>query len=453
MKFKVRNLFLLLLFSVELAQIKAHTIPSVNKELTEIQRSLVKSQNDVMKEIGQSEPAVELLIESLGKFKGVLGALKEAMIMREYLSALQTISSFTFNPKNKAVSTCNDVIVQVSSISYEMEKCKKVQSDLQFNSEKITESAKKIYRTVMGSKLNPLQIAQSNVEKTLTELDDVAIKMNDFSDVITEKIAKYEELKMALVDFKNENCKCPAEALIDKKQSMKNVDKKITTIKSNVESYESNLRRISLDNSYMLAAFNLEVKKNASLVNLANTLDFFQVFFFKLQNLTTALTFKPTLTCDDTAATVAFITISNDFYYRTDLEAQNNATMVLYYYLTGLKEYYVRNIATMRITTKRSILLTMEKINAFIEECRQYIFSLTSSRIKLDEMMQEALDVRNAGCNCKQISEGYEPSSTTQASKLRKHIKIIHQLNNCLFHSYTSIQDTMFHKGERKSCF
>jgi hypothetical protein len=408
---KLMNIFLVIFIS-EFVQSQTSTLNSVSKALKTIHQNLAESQNNVMMEVLQAQFDLTFTISTLKSIKGTSKAVKEAISMRELLNTIASI--FNFYESDQIVFSCSDATTQIRLISYDINKCKKVQIAIELNKENFTTKARKIYSAVISSNSkNPTEIAQSNVETTISKLDDVSAKMSEFQDVAIEQIKQFEEIQKLLLEFDKKNCLCTRKTQTIKKQAMENVENKLKIIKANIETRETKIRKNSLENSYRIEACKLIIQKNSSLEFLVTNLDFLRDFLMKMSNLTTSSSIKSALTCDDAEETISFIYTNFDAYFRADQEVHDNISLV-FFYLSSLNNYYKENLSSFKISLKRSIEVTISAMFSYGEEFRQLVMALASSRAKLDQIMKETLSIRNENCNCEIPKETKMLRTTTK---------------------------------------
>jgi hypothetical protein len=404
--------FLWLFFLAELAQIKTQTIKSLDKELQNIQENLTRSQNEVVRVLSAAEVDVSLSIADFKGIKGTANASWELKIAKEYLNAVKTYLGASFNGRNQILSSCNDLNVQIYLIGHNMNKCLKIRSEIDFINQQINNKSLKVFRAFTQSK-KLTESAESQIDLATSSFDDVATKLEIFSEIILEQSTKYNDLQAELKRYQK-NCICPSQKFVNIITSQ-NIDKQIKQIQRSVELSEIKVQNISAENSFKIGTFFSDTKKNSSM-EIVKILEFFREFFDENKNLTTSMTIDASMTCDSYAETIAILISRIDFYARFEIEARNNVSLALFF-LKPLEEYYNKIFGSTEINFLSFIAMVIKSVCNYVEIGRQCILTLSASRIKFEEVLNEITKIKNTNCSCVQSSSKGEASTTVLTTK------------------------------------
>jgi hypothetical protein len=396
---------LLILATVHQGMFQKGALNSADWSLKSIGKTLAEKEERMKNSIEQAEPALDTTLNALAKkgVKSTSNVTKELMDTKKFLGDLKTVSNF--DKKNTTMTSCNDVALKISVVVYDINKAQKIQLDLELNSTQLQRRMSKINRAFVENYFDKYDYESLNVDSVIGQLEDLNSKMSEYSTTIYDQTQKYVEVNVELIYFKKNNCQCPTQTEVRQKLSMDGIDRKIRTYQNTIEIREAKLRNSSTDCARKIGNLTLEVKKEPSLIFLSSTLDSISDFFNSMKSISTALTVKPTVNCDDAASTIALISFRIDSYYQIGIDAQNNASFVLYN-LGNLNVFYSQSLKTLKPGVRNNMRDLLETINSFVEELRQYVLGVSTSIVKFVQLLDEAESARLASCNCTQKMVG-----------------------------------------------
>lgn len=422
MKFILSVLFSVTCLSL-LNSASCQSVSSTEWEFQQILNSLIDRENRVKDLIGVILPKINSSYADLSPNGALVLTVAALKSLKETLSNLNTVSSYG---QNMTTFTCNEVALRISSIGYDIQSCYQIKFQVDTNATIIFIQVNNLNAAYMANFYYLNDTQRQSLQSIITSLQLLIDEYNQYSLTLLMAIYKYVRLYIELIFCKRTYCSCPVQLSTNASNSLSIVDTNIKNIQASVDVFEEFIRNVSNDTKNKIAAINPDLKKNSMFILLTTSLDTIATLLNGYLLLTTTNIINSTLTCDDAALTVAFLEYKMELYFQAGIEAQKNATFVLYQ-LNSLNAYYAANLFYLTESQKQSLQLVMSSMNSLVEEFGQYIMTLIVAWVKLLANLIEAKIARFGSCNCTENTNGtiMTPSKffNTKTSLLRNATK------------------------------
>jgi hypothetical protein len=389
-----------LFIAVKLVFAQNPTINSTFLKLANVDENVIKSEKNIKNDAMKIDSNLFSVVKQFKSNPVLSDVTAELESLRGFLRNIASVSNFEYT--NSSVKTCNEIVLKTSNLKYEIQKCSKIQYEVEMNSTLLQRRMSKINQVFVMNYFDEYDYKSKIDEVTRTLLNLIG-QYYQYSMSLFAAIRSYTQLTMDLIYLKTTFCECPKSPPENLKSTMVEVDNSLKTIQMQITQREASLRNISAKNSAIVKEFHAVMKKNSMFVAMTGILDSIIGFLSEFEKISTTNFINPTSSCDNVVGKVALIENKIDVCNRNVLQIDRNATS-LFTSMFELNKEFSKNIKLLQNTERKKIQEILNNASSIGEEVRQYILILTVSLMKFVGQLDKAETLRNENCKCLQMT-------------------------------------------------
>lgn len=395
MWFKNCFLFTVLFIHVE-ATIVATSLSSVNWEIQQIVKSEIDRETIIRTSITDLQPKINAAITSMKPTATLALTVTALEGTRDLL--LKTCTVFDYGYVNSSL-TCNDVSVRISYIPYDIQRCLAIKCSVDINATLTLTQYSLLYGAYAANYHFMTDAQRSMTEAILTPLYLLVDAYTQYGLTLAGAVIYYKSIYADLCACKTFYCTCPTALSTQSSSAMMTIDTSIKQIQTSIADWETQIRTQSSSCISLCNSIYPDLKKNSQFIKITNGLESIVTLLSGYLRLSNIDVINSTITCDDVALKIAYITYKIDQYCALSVQAHTNSTFVLYQY-TNLNTYYLVNYIFLSSAQRTNVTNVLTALTNIITSYQQYITTLIAAKCKLTELLCTAVTVQNSGCNC-----------------------------------------------------
>lgn len=391
-------------FKMSLAQT---SISATDWKLQQILQGQVNHENRVKAAISIVQPKIQAAISDLQPntaFADLVAALQNA---NSFLTSAATVNDYT---QGNAALTCTNLPLVVTATQFSVQQCYSIITTVNYNATQVL---------ILYNGINVAYLARTTllsdsriqaINSILTSLYVVYDEYYQYGLTLNTAAVQYSLAYASLLYCKRYLCDCPSSMPSSTAASFALIDNYVALYQSSVVNWESQIQSSSAATLKMIQDFVPSISSTSDLNYITTSLQSLATLISGYVAITTNETVRTTVNCDDANFQVVFIQHKLSQYYTNNIEAQRNATFVIYY-LGLLNAYYYAKYYVLNGSQQSTILGIVTSVNGLLSNFRQYVLALVIAWTNLSiQLVNAKIAIQNCVCT---PGTGTTPSPTT----------------------------------------
>lgn len=400
-------IIVLVSFDKSLAQT---SISATDWKLQQILQGQVDHENRVKAAISIVQPKIQAAIADLqpnAAFADLVAALQSA---NSFLTSATTVNDYT---QGNAALTCTNLPLVVTATQFSVQQCYSIIVTVNYNATQVL---------ILYNNINVAYLAKTDllsdsrtqaIQSILTSLYVVYDEYYQYGLALNTAAVQYNLAYAQLLYCKRYLCDCPSSMPSTTAATFALVDNYVALYQSSVVDWESQIQSSSAATLKMIQDFVPSISSTSDLNYITTSLQSLATLINGYVAITTNQTVRTTTNCDDANFQVVFIQNKMSQYYTNNIEAQRNATFVLYY-LGLLNTYYYAKYYVLNDSQKSTIQGIVTSVNGLLSNFRQYVLALVIAWTNLSIQLVNA-QIAIQACVCTP-GTGTTPETTTTST-------------------------------------
>lgn len=382
----VRKTFVLIVLASIRMSLAQTSISATDWKLQQILQDQVNHENRVKTAIGLVQPKIQAAITDLQPNAALADLVTALQNANTFLTSAATVNDYT---QGNAALTCTNLPLVITATQFSASQCYTIITKVNYNATQVLTFYNQINVAYLASSNLLSDARKQAITSILTSLYVVYDEYYQYGIDLVTASTQYNLVYAQLLYCKNYLCNCPSSMPSTTAASFALIDNYVALYQSSVVNWESQIQSSSAATLSMIQNFVPSISSNSDLNYITTSLQSLATLISGYVTLSTNETVRTTTNCDDANFQIVFIQHKLSQYYTNNIEAQRNATFVLYY-LGLLNAYYYAKYYVLNNSQQSTIQGIVTSVNEVLSDFRQYVLALVIAWTNLNIQLVNA---------------------------------------------------------------